>query len=221
VRGRARGRRADLDRGRAARLRESIMSIERLTSEGKGQLDANHYLGSKGARSRFTYTDEHGIIVFAAPSSRRIPTTWIELSRWCIERGGQGSRQWAKAIKWLQERAPAATTVVSYSDPSVGHTGALYRACGWLWAPTWHVLRPPPTGSGIRGGKKQAAKHRWVFLLRPDDQRAEILKLRDASLARRFPWVSYTEPRWRDRRPVLGDRPTAYRRWVEAAGAAK
>jgi hypothetical protein len=116
------------------------MSIERLTSEGKGQLDANHYLGSKGARSRFTYTDEHGIIVFAAPSSRRIPTTWIELSRWCIERGGQGSQQWSKAIKWLQERAPDATTVVSYSDPSVGHTGALYRACGWLWAPTWHAV---------------------------------------------------------------------------------
>jgi hypothetical protein len=140
-------------------------------------------------------------MTFSGPSSRRLPADWFELSRWCIT-SGVGSQHWASAVEWLRSNAPTCTTVVSYSDPSVGHDGALYRACNWWWAPTWHVLRPPPTGAGTRGGKRQAAKHRWVYLLRPDDRRGALLALRDATLARRYPWAGYQEPTWRRGVPV-------------------
>ena len=171
-------------------------------------LDGNHYLGSKGARPRLTYEASGCVMVFSGPSSRRLPTDWLELSRWCIV-DGVGSQHWARALAWLRQQTEA-TTVVSYSDPSVGHDGALYRACGWEWAPTWHVLRPPPSGNGVRGGKAQAVKHRWVFLLRPDDRRAEALTMRDPSLARRFPDAGYREPRWKKGKPI-SDRASAYR----------
>lgn len=174
-------------------------------------LDANHYLGSRGARGRATYTDGHGLMVFSGPSSRRLPSSWVELSRWCLL-DGRGSEQWRDALTFVRATFPRATTVVSYSDPSVGHSGALYRACNWFWAPTWHVLREPPTGAGIRGGKLQRAKHRWVYLLLPDAERQSLLELRDAAIARRYPFASYVEPAWRRGRPVLVamDR---YRKW--------
>jgi hypothetical protein len=110
-----------------------------LFDTARSTLDRQHYLGSKGARSIHTYSDDHGLIVFSGPSSRRLPTSWIELSRWCLLPGSVGSVQWSECLRWLRSRT-SATTIVSYHDPSVGHTGALYRACGWLWAPTWHCL---------------------------------------------------------------------------------
>ena len=196
-----------------------LFSVTDLDRGVSVRLDSDHYLGASGARGRHVYQDAVGVIVFASPSSRRLPTDWIELSRWCLasEAKNAGSAQWARAVAWLRERLPECSTVVSYSDPSVGHDGALYRASNWLWAPTWHVLRPPPTGAGMRGGKRQAAKHRWVYLLRPDERRESALSMKDESLARRFPWASYVEPEWRRGVPVVGDRPAAWRRWASAA----
>jgi hypothetical protein len=76
---------------------------------------------------------------------------------------------------------------VSYSDPSQGHTGALYKAAGWVWLPTWHRLRPPPTGNGSwKSGKRQAVKDRWVYILRPDDRRDEILRVKDDAIIRQM-----------------------------------
>ena len=178
-------------------------------------LTDNHYLGDT-ARG-FGYQDQYGVIVVGAPTSRMLPAaTWVELMRWCILGGrNAGSRQWAQARPWIAARFPDATTVVSYSDPSVGHTGALYRACGWLWAPTWLRLRTPPTGNGAwKDGQQQAAKDRWVFPLAPDDGRARLLVVQDEALMRRMPWASYTEPRWRRGKPVQGTGGGDYRRWV-------
>lgn len=175
-------------------------------------LDAQHYLGAKGARARAVYEDEHGLIVFSGLSSRRLPACWIELSRWCIALGGIGSKQWAACLR-AQDFGDC-TTIVSYSDPSVGHTGALYRACNWVWAPTWHCLREPPTGAGVRGGKAQRAKHRWVYLLRPDPERAALLQLQDASLNKQHPWAGYREPVWRRGVPQLQEQAGRYARWV-------
>ncbi|HMS60660.1 MAG TPA: hypothetical protein PKD63_00150, partial [Solirubrobacteraceae bacterium] len=88
---------------------------------------------------------------------------------------------WAAVSRWLKREMPHVTTVVSYSDPSAGHTGALYRACNWTWAPTWQRLYPPPTGNGSWDGGKtmQATKDRWVFPLRRDEERDEILRVKD------------------------------------------
>ena len=153
-----------------------------------------HYLG-RSKKSQLEYADEFGWITFANPTSRRLPQDWLELNRWVLlgKKNG-GSTQWARARRWLRRVAPNCTTVVSYSDPSVGHTGALYRACGFLWAPTWHRLVTPPTGNGTRSGKRQAAKDRWVYPLLPDTRRAQVLQL-EPSYETRFPGSSYREPK--------------------------
>lgn len=156
-------------------------------------LRRRHYLGP-ATRGR-AYEDEYGVIVLGKPTSRRLPQdgSWLELSRWClfgIKNGG--SRQWARVVRLLKREA--VTTVVSYSDPSVGHTGALYRACNWLWAPTWHRLRPPPSGNGRWSqGKLESVKDRWIFELRPDSRRQELLAVKDEALVRREPTCLYRD----------------------------
>src|SRR4051812_20221219 len=116
------------------------MSADELLAE-------RHYLGPSTRGE--VYRDDYGVMVFANPSSRMLPQDrWLELVRWCIvsETANAGSRQWRGARRWLLKEYLNVTTIVSYSDPSVGHSGALYRACNWLWAPTWHRLREPPSG---------------------------------------------------------------------------
>ncbi len=172
-------------------------------------LASYHYLGptSRGE----SYQDEFGVMVFANPASRRLPQQrWLELSRWCItsKMDNAGSRQWRNVSRWLRQERPDITTVVSYSDPSAGHTGALYRACNWLWAPTWHRLRTPPSGNGqwSKGGKVEAVKDRWIFPLQRDRERAEVLAVHDAALVRRFPYAQYREKHGGD-----------YKRWLSSA----
>ena len=169
-------------------------------------LDGNHYLGR--AHRGFAWSDELGIAVLGPPTSRALPTDWLELSRWCL-RGepNDGSRQWARIVRYLRAETDHAT-VVSYSDPGVGHTGALYRACNWWWAPTWHRIVPPPTGGGSWDGGKtmQEVKDRWVFPLRRDERRVNLLRL-DDSYVRRFPCAEYREPGGAD-----------YRGWINARG---
>jgi hypothetical protein len=167
-------------------------------------LATSHYLGPIGRGE--PYQDAAGVLVFANPSSRHLPQReWIELVRWCItdRTPNAGSQQWARVARWLRETRPDVTTVVSYSDPSQGHTGALYRACNWLWAPTWHRLREPPSGNGAwTKGKRQAVKDRWIFPLRDDEGREGLLAIQDASIVKRFPFAQYRERRGGD-----------YKRW--------
>ncbi len=156
-------------------------------------LSRKHYLGPTYRGTG--WLDDFGCLVLTSPTSRHLPAHWLELSRWCL-RGepNDGSRQWSAVAAWLR-RTRRTTTVVSYSDPSVGHTGALYRACNWLWAPTWHRICPPPSGGGTWDGVKiQAPKDRWVFPLAPDPERVRVLRL-DAAYLARFPECEYTEPR--------------------------
>jgi hypothetical protein len=143
-------------------------------------LEDRHYLG-KSHRAQWTYQDEFGVMVWANPSARYLPQqTWFELARWClvgIKNGG--SQQWARVKRILLRDFQHITTCVSYSDPEQGHTGALYKACGWSEAPTWRNLKPPPTGNGTWDGKRQqSVKQRWIFALRPDDDRAEVLRIK-------------------------------------------
>lgn len=178
-------------------------------------LQTHHYLGP--SKRGFAWQDDHGVLVFANPSSRQLPQhTWLELVRWCIvsTEPNTGTRQWAQAWRTIYDAMPQITTIVSYSDPSAGHDGALYRACNWLWAPTWHRLRPPPTGNGQwSDGKTQATKDRWIFPLRADEQRQKLLGLSDQTLARKMPWANYQEPTFRRGRPVIGTGGADYKQW--------
>jgi hypothetical protein len=161
------------------------------TAEVAPILAARHYLGPIRRGLAFAQV-EHGEIVgcmvWSKPTSRMLPKdgTWLELSRWCLtpECGTYaGSRMHKAFTRWARSHAPNVTTFVSYSDPSAGHTGALYRACNWQWAPTWLRLRPPPSGNGSwSDGKTQAVKDRWVFPLRADGRRGEVLAVRDDAL---------------------------------------
>ena len=175
-------------------------------------LAEHHYLGAIGRG--IAWKDEAGVLVFVNPSSRNLPPHWFELARWCItsDERNAGSRQWARVAEHLKTHCPNVSTVVSYSDPSRGHSGSLYRACGWLWAPTWHRLRPPPSGAGSWDGEiQQCVKDRWVYLLSPDPDRQAILSISDESLAKRMPWVSYSEPEWKRGRYDVEQ--TRFKRW--------
>ena len=164
-------------------------------SETVQLLASAHYLGPvRNGRIAFAQWSA-GIMVAAQvwklPTSRRLPNdgTWLELSRWCLTTdAGQnaGSRQHAFAVKWIRTNMPTVTTLVSYSDPSQGHTGSLYKACNWEWAPTWHRLRPPPSGNGRWApGAPQSVKDRWVFHVRNDPRCAELLRVNDEALNRK------------------------------------
>jgi hypothetical protein len=164
-------------------------------TECRALLAANHYLGptSRG----IAYADQAGVMVVAAATSRRLPGDWLELTRWCIvdRARNAGSAQWGRFVRALRSERPSVTTLVSYSDPSVGHDGALYRSCNWWWAPTWHRLRPPPTGNGAwTAGDLESVKDRWVFALSADHRRAGLLIAQDDSVLRRWPWARYCEP---------------------------
>jgi hypothetical protein len=158
-------------------------------------LDRHHYLG-RAARG-FAWSDEFGVLVLANPTARYLPSDrWLELIRWClIGTPNGGSQQWARVAKWLKQNRPEITTVVSYSDPSQGHTGALYKASNWRWAPTWHRLRPPPSGNGrwAEDAPRQSVKDRWVYCLRPDAGRAPLLAIQDDSLRLRYPDAQFAE----------------------------
>lgn len=148
--------------------------------------------------------------VWRRPTSRNLPPdgTWLELSRWCLTRAAgpnAGSRQHRYAVGLIRELLPKVTTLVSYSDPSHGHSGALYRACNWQWWPTWQRLRPPPTGNGAWvEGQPQAVKDRWVFPMSRDERRENVLKIEDLGAIRH--WLSNateSERRWARHHPQL------------------
>lgn len=162
--------------------------------EANALLSRHHYLGPLHSGARMTIVGQRNGEVAAAmmwrlPTSRRLPAdgSWLELSRWCLtDTAGDnaGSRMHKWAVRLIRDHLRDVTTLVSYSDPTHGHTGALYRACNWQWAPTWVRLRPPPSGHGDWGTGQQGVKDRWVFCVRGDDRRADVLAIEDAAAIR-------------------------------------
>jgi len=161
----------------------------------KGEADSllvgRHYLGPATRAELVVVGHRAGALVavqvWVTPTARHIPSdgTWLELARWCLtpEAGDNaGSRQHAYAVRTIKRIHPRVTTLVSYSDPSVGHTGTLYRACNWQYAPTHHSLRYHADGVGYASGHGswdgvtvQAPKDRWIFPLRRDLRRDELV----------------------------------------------
>lgn len=173
-------------------------------------LARHHYLGPLRSGARLTVIGTmDGEIVAAMmwkhPTSRRLPSdgTWLELARWCLTPAAgssAGSRMHRWSLRLIREHYPQTTTLVSYSDPTQGHTGALYRACNWQWAPTWHRLRPPPSGSGDWGTGRQEVKDRWVFCIQRDQVRRDVLAVDDLAALRHWrASATEVERRWATR----------------------
>lgn len=179
-------------------------------------LSNHHYLGPTKSGA-LAWRDEHGVMVFSTPRSRRLPGEWLELTRWCLTgEANAGSRQWASFVGYARANIKT-TTIVSYSDPSRGHTGALYRACGWLWAPTWLRLRPPPSANGAwTAENRQAVKDRWIYPLTQDERRQQALSVQDDAVMLAMPWAQYSEPAWRRGKPTGGG--GDFKRFVQQAG---
>ena len=102
--------------------------------EANSVLSEHHYLGPIRNPSLVTGLWQDGTLLavqaWGTPTSRRLPSdgSWLELKRWCITPDAPentGSRQHGRTARLLRAERPEATTLVSYSDPSVGHTGAL------------------------------------------------------------------------------------------------
>ena len=166
------------------------------SAEANDLLAQHHYLGPLWSGAQLTVIGSRdgepvAAMLWKHPTSRRLPAfgTWLELSRWCLTPAAgdnAGSRMHKWSVRLIRTHLPNVTTLVSYSDPSQGHTGALYRACNWQWAPTWLRLRPPPSGQGDWGTGEQAVKDRWVFCVGREPSRAEVLRIDDEAAIRHW-----------------------------------
>ena len=186
------------------------------TEEANPLLTRAHYLGPIRSGGRLTVIGAINEQVLACqvwklPTSRHLPNdgTWLELARWCLTSqvgANAGSRMHKYAARLIRDRE-CARTLVSYSDPSVGHTGSLYRACNWVWAPQWQRLRPPPTGGGTWDGVTvQAPKDRWVFhVTRTDAERARLYCTDAGAVRHWLRTASDVELGWARRSPYVRD----------------
>lgn len=184
-------------------------------AEANPLLAEHHYLGPmKGGRLVVLGGVKPGRVVacqvWRTPTSRRLPSdgSRLELSRWCLTPDAgenAGSKMHKAAVRLIRERHPEVVALVSYSDPSAGHTGALYRACNWVWRPAWNRLRPPPSRGGTWDGVTvQAVKDRWVFFLRPSAEAEAVVALDDMGAIRY--WRKHgtaEERRWARAHPQL------------------
>jgi len=78
-----------------------------------------------------------GVIVYALPpretSKRYNGETW-ELARlWIEDAVPRNAETWliGASIRYIKRHHPAVDVLVSYADPSVGHSGTIYRASNW------------------------------------------------------------------------------------------
>lgn len=79
-----------------------------------------------------------GVIVFALPPRETMKRyggeTW-ELARLWIEETVPTNAETfliARGVRFIRQNHPAVKVLVSYADPSVGHTGTIYRAANWV-----------------------------------------------------------------------------------------
>ena len=78
-----------------------------------------------------------GVIVFAQPpletNTRYGGPTW-ELARlWCSRDLPKNAETFiiGRAVRYIKRTHPLVKFLVSYADPSVGHSGLIYRAANW------------------------------------------------------------------------------------------
>jgi len=113
--------------------------------------------------------------------------TWEMARLWIADDVPRNGESWliAQSIKYIKRERPDVTTLVTYADPSVGHSGTVYRASNWLPDGRTDEGRVSPrfdlqdATSGKRYGRRshvpagattvrlpRVSKHRFIFRLR-------------------------------------------------------
>jgi hypothetical protein len=158
-------------------------------------LATDHYLGpiAGDLQSFAGWVDDELVAcqVWRWPTARMLPSdgTMIELSRWCLT-AEAGPNAGSRMMRWVRTQLrrlyPTVELGVSYSDPIHGHTGALYKASGWTYAPT-HIGRRYdrdgigyPSGNGSWDGViRSTSKHRWLYQIQPSNNKQQHRRQRD------------------------------------------
>jgi hypothetical protein len=132
-----------------------------------------------------------GCIVFALPpretAKRYGAVTW-ELARlWVDDRAATNAETWiiGAAIRWIERNRKDVEALVSYADPSRGHSGTIYRASNWIADGMTDSERKTPrfdymdSRTGIKYSRRshvpedaivqrvpRVSKHRFLYRLR-------------------------------------------------------
>jgi hypothetical protein len=80
-----------------------------------------------------------GCIVFALPPREvmkryNVPLAW-ELARlFIMDCTPKNAESWfmSRAVQWVKQNRPDVRLLISYADPSAGHSGTIYRAANWI-----------------------------------------------------------------------------------------
>lgn len=169
----------------------------------------NHYLHSWPGVVTAVFAmeaegDVVGVCVYALPpiqtAIRYGGPVW-ELARlWIEDSQGKNSESWfiAQTVKSIERRRVGLLALVSYADPSVGHTGTIYRAANWLADGRTDGERKTPRFDYMVDGKKysrrahipigatweripRVSKNRYVYYF---DRRMHNAKLKDIASTR-------------------------------------
>lgn len=79
-----------------------------------------------------------GMIVYALPpretAVRYGGTTWEMARLWIDDSIPTNGESWliSQSVRYIKANHSSVVALVTYADPSVGHTGAIYRAANWI-----------------------------------------------------------------------------------------
>ncbi|MFN0314743.1 MAG: hypothetical protein ACKVQA_06885 [Burkholderiales bacterium] len=79
-----------------------------------------------------------GMILYALPpretAKRYGGVTWEMARLWIGDEIPKNGESWliAKSVKYIRRERPEVVALVTYADPSVGHSGAVYKAANWV-----------------------------------------------------------------------------------------
>ena len=144
--------------GESRRLREWIMMRHYTRTAPPGYRVALEYLDDAGERI--------GAMLLGRPTSRELdPRIWLELTRmYFVDAAPRNTESHGLSMmrRWVRVWMPEVKGLLAYANPSVGHTGTVYRADGW--APFGRT-RSSHVGWMSRPGRRPespARKTRWI-----------------------------------------------------------
>lgn len=152
-----------------------------------------HYLGKRPGVVVLAMMMLHdvlavGMIIYALPppeaAVRYGGATWEMARLWIADEVPRNGESWliAQSVKYIRRERPDVTMLVTYADPSVGHSGTIYKASNWV-ADGETAGRAKDGHQDVRTGKRysrtvhvpagaetvrlpRVSKHRFIYRLR-------------------------------------------------------